>query len=120
MSNVVPMGMVPGNFLGTVLNTIRISLLDIIGYMRTLPSYEERFIVGQAIGVRVANELTEGGLEYHDEYKRIVSRIPAVLARPIEHLTEMILVMEEGQIRRGMFGIVMRIIGTVSMEGSNH
>lgn len=58
----VPGGMVPGKFLCTTLNVIRISLLDIFEYMRIPPTYKERFKTGEAIGGLPANDLTGGAL----------------------------------------------------------
>lgn len=110
--------MVSGNFLGTVRNTIRISLLDILEYIRILPTYYERFAIAEAIGVLIANELTGGGLEYHDEYERIVARVPVTLARQVENVTEALIVMEKGQIRRGMFRAVIRILGETKLEST--
>lgn len=73
------------------------------------------FIIEQSIGILIANELIGKELEYHDEYERIVVRIPGPLARSVEKITE-ILFGEEDQIRCGMFGAVMRILGPVVMK----
>ena len=93
-----------------MLNVLRISLVEIVEYTRDLRSYEENFLVGEAIGVLMVNDLTNGGLEYHDEYERIVARVPSRLATAVENVTQCLLEFEEGATRRDMFGISMRII----------
>ena len=44
-------------------------------------------MVAEAVGVIIANNLTEDGLEFHDEYERIFARIPMDLANDIENIT---------------------------------
>ena len=116
MTDNVPWGLVPGNFEGTILRTLHLSLLEIIAYLRELETQEERFLVAEAIGVIIANNLTEGGLEFHNEYERIVARIPMGLTSAVENITNTVIEFERGRIRRAMFGIVMRMLGSVVLE----
>ena len=60
MTDKVPWGLVPGNFEGTILRTLHLSLLELIAYLRELEKREERFLVTETIGVSIANNLTEG------------------------------------------------------------
>lgn len=79
-------------------------------------TYRERFEVGDAIGVLIANDLTGGDFKYHDEYEQIVARLIGTLARRVEYLTKALRMMEEGQTRRDMFGALMRILGQAVQE----
>lgn len=60
MSNELPLGIENCSFLGTVLNSIRISLLYITENMLRLDTYWERFQVAEAIGLLITNDLTGG------------------------------------------------------------
>lgn len=65
---------------------LRIAIIEIIEYLRTLDTVEERFIIGEAVGTVIANKLTDGSLEYHDEYKRIMSRITRTIATAVQEV----------------------------------
>ena len=115
MENNVPPGLVLGSFEMTVLRTLLLSLLDVIAYLRNIELRSERFALGEAVGVTIANNLTDGGLEYHDEFERIAAMIPWRLNRAVENITDSLREME-GDARRTMFGAIMRILYDVVTE----
>ena len=46
------------------------------------------FIVSEAIGTLIANDLTEGALEHNYEYERVAVRVPFHLEILVESLTD--------------------------------
>ena len=102
----------------TVLRTFLLALLDIIAYLRDLENRNERYAIGEAIGVTVANSLTNGGLEWHDDFERTTARVPWRLNRAVENITDSLSEME-GLARRSMFGAIMCILYDVVVEGDS-
>lgn len=96
--------MVPGNFMGTVLLTLRIPITEIIVYVRMIETLEERFCT------LVASDLTDGALEYYAEFERVVAGVPSATVRSVQEGTESLLEFEQAFVHRSMFGVFMRII----------
>lgn len=78
-----------------------------------IEAIEEIFVIGEAIGIFVANDLTNGALEYHDEFERIGTRVSGEIARAVQDAADELSELEQGLTRRSMFGSVMRIIADV-------
>ena len=116
MGNNIPAGLMLGNCEGSILLTMRMGITEIVECLRGLDNIVAEFLVGETIAVSIANELIRGALEDHDEYERIISRMPTNLSRTVEWITQSLLAMEEGFVRRHMFEMVMRIIANAVME----
>ena len=98
MTDNVRRGLLLGKFERKILHTLQLSVLEIIAYRRELETQEERFRVAEAVGVIIANNVTEGSLEFHEEYEQIVARILVGLASSFENITDSLIEFERGRI----------------------
>ena len=68
--------------------------------------------MSEAIVMKIFKNLTERGLEFHNEYEIVVARILMDLASTVENVADSVFDFEQCGIRRAMLGILTHILGS--------